>query len=78
MFHDRARLRSQSRVEGRLSAAGLVALKFHTETHAAENAEDRLPRLRVKRIDQTGDEKLHSWHESIVIRFRFHKFGLES
>jgi hypothetical protein len=27
--------------------------------------------LRVERIDQAGDEKLHGRHESIVIRFRF-------
>ena len=67
MFHNRTRLRPQAGVEGRLSAAGLIAWKLHGETHAAENAEDGFSRLGVERIDQAGDEKLHRRHESIVI-----------
>jgi hypothetical protein len=39
------------------------------EPEAAENADDCLARLRVERIDETGDEELHCRHKSIVIRF---------
>ena len=71
MFHDGTGLCAQAGVEGRLSAAGLIAGKFYGEAETAENTDNGLTRLRVERIDQASDEKLHRCHESIVIGFRF-------
>jgi len=48
-------------------------LTLSGEAEAAENADNCLTSLRVERIDETGDEKLHSRHKSIVIRFPFQK-----
>ena len=67
VFHNRTRLRAQARIEGGLSATGLVARELHGEAEAAENADDSLTSLRVERIDETGDEELYGRHESIVI-----------
>src|SRR5512138_2822741 len=68
MLHNRTCFEAQAGVEGRLSATGLVAGKFHGQAEAAENADDGLSRLRVERIDKTGDEKLHDRHASILTR----------
>lgn len=67
VFCDRARLRSQARVEGWLSATGLVGREVHVNAEAVENVRDGFTRLRVERIDETGDEKLNVRHVSIVI-----------
>jgi hypothetical protein len=45
----------------------LIAWEFHGHAQAAENAEDRLTRLWVKRIDEAGDKELHGRHATIVI-----------
>ena len=71
MLHDWTCFRSQTGVEGWLSAACLVTREFNADAKAAENTDDGLASFRVERIDQTGDEELHGRHESIVIRFLF-------
>src|SRR5689334_20820471 len=78
MLYDRAGLCPQACVECWLSAAGLIARKFHGNAETVENANDGFPCLRVERIDEASDEKLHSRHESIVIRFRFQTPKLDS
>ncbi len=67
VFSDEARLRSQARVEGWLSATGLVGREIHVNAEAVENVHDGFTSLRVERIDETGDEKLNVSHASILI-----------
>lgn len=69
VLYDRSSLRAQTGVEGGLSTAGLIGGEVHGKVEAAENADDRLARLRVERVDEAGDEELHCRHKSIVIRF---------
>jgi hypothetical protein len=66
MFDQRARFVPQTGVEGWLPAAGLIGWEFHGLSEAAEDADDGLARFRVERIDEAGDEELHSGHESIL------------
>ena len=54
VFGNGSGLRSQARVEVRLSAAGLVRREFHVYAKVAEKVYDGLPRLRVERIDEAG------------------------
>jgi hypothetical protein len=49
-----------------LPTASLFAGEVHTNAEAVENVHDRLTRLRVEGIDETGDEKLDGCHESIL------------
>jgi len=72
VFNDGSRLRAQARVEGRLSATGLVAGEVHVNAEAVENVHDCLTSLRVERIDEAGDEELNVSHELIVIRYCCH------
>ena len=64
---DGSRLRPQARVEGWLSATGLVGREVHVNAEAVENVHDGFTSLRVERIDETGDEKLNMRHASILI-----------
>lgn len=67
VFSDGTRLSTQARVEGWLSATGLVGREVHVNAEAVENVYDGFTSLRVERIDETGDEKLNVWHASILI-----------
>ena len=67
VFNDGACLGTQARVEGRLSATGLVGGEVHVNAEAVENVHDGFTSLRVERIDKAGDEKLNVRHASIVI-----------
>lgn len=67
MLRHRTRFTAQSGVERRLSAASLFVGKIHIKVEAVENVHDGFTRLRVERIDETGDEQLNVSHESIVI-----------
>jgi hypothetical protein len=66
MLRNRSGVFSQARVEGRLSAAGLLAGEIHTDAEAAENVHDGLTSLREERIDKAGDEELDCGHKSIL------------
>ena len=66
MFGDGVGVFSQARVEGRLSAAGLLAGEIHTYAEAVKNVHDGLTRLREEGIDEAGDEKLDGGHLSIL------------
>jgi len=72
VFRDGARIFAEPCVEGRLSAAGLLAGEVHTNAEAVENVHDRLTRLREERINETGDEELDCNHDFILIP----KYGL--
>jgi hypothetical protein len=49
-----------------LSTAGLIDRKIHVHAETVENIYNSLARLRVERIDKTGDEKLNRGHLLIV------------
>ena len=54
VFRNGTRLCAQTRVEVRLSAAGLVRRELHVHAQAVENVYDGLSRLRVEGIDEAG------------------------
>jgi hypothetical protein len=62
MLGDGARIFSQACVEGRLSAAGLLTGKIHTNAEALENVHDGFTSLREEGIDETSYEKLDLSH----------------
>jgi hypothetical protein len=66
MLGDRARLRPKAGIEVGLSTAGLIGRKIHGQAEVVEDIHNRLPRLRVERVDQAGDEQLDVGHESIL------------
>jgi hypothetical protein len=66
MLGNRTRFGAQTRVEVRLSAAGLVGREVHVNAEAVQNVHDRLARLRVEGIDQARDKKLDGGHEFIL------------
>ena len=70
MFGNGACFGTQPGVEVRLSAAGLIGSEFHGHAEAGENIHNGLTRLRVERIDETGDEELYVSHKPIVILFQ--------
>ena len=67
VFCDGACVCAQTRVEGWLSATGLVAGEVHLHAQAVENVYNGLTGLRVERIDETCHKDLNVRHESIVI-----------
>jgi hypothetical protein len=67
MLCHRSGFGAHARVEGWLSATGLVGGKIHVNAEAVENVHDGFTSLRVERIDEAGDEKLNVSHASIVI-----------
>jgi len=66
-----ARIRAQTGVELRLSAAGLGLGEVHVHTQTAENADNGLSSFGVERIDQAGCEKLYGGHVSIVVQISY-------
>jgi hypothetical protein len=61
---------AQAGVKVWLSAAGLSGDELYFDAQALENRYDRLPRLRVERIDQAGHIQLGNCHAAILIQMK--------
>ena len=68
VFGNLTRLRSKSRVERGLPAAGLIAREIHIRTCAAKHIHHRFTHFGKETVNKAGDEELNGSHGLIVFQ----------
>jgi hypothetical protein len=67
MFGHLAGLFTHTGVEGWLTAAGLSVWDINLRACTFQNTYDRLAYLRIKRIDNTGDEEIYYFGHWLIL-----------